>query len=202
LRFDDTHAALVEAGRVLVPTTPLDAARSDFALSGAFLPLVHQAARVLARGTAAPALHPGDTWSAPASAEWRIEDEAGRDVPVTVETTGGATRAVSMPLERTGLYRAFAGPDLRASFAVNPDPVEGDLSPMPDASLIAAFPGGRARSGVGDDLAARVRESWRRSRASRSRCCAAAPVRRVSHRPLWGSRARVAKVAGQAPPGP
>jgi hypothetical protein len=160
LRFDDTHAALVEAGRVLVLSTPLDAARSDFALSGAFLPLVHQAARVLARGTAAPDLHPGDTWSAPASAEWRIEDETGHDVPVTVETTGGATRAVSLPLERTGLYRAFAGPDLRASFAVNPDPVEGDLSPMPDASLIAAFPGGRARLlRVGDDLASRVREA-------------------------------------------
>jgi hypothetical protein len=160
LRFDDSHAALVEAGRVLVLATPLDPARSDFALSGTFLPLVHQAARVLARGTAAPALHPGDTWSAPASAEWRIEDETGHDIPVTVETTGGATRAVSVPLERTGLYRAFAGPELRASFAVNPDPVEGDLAPMPDASLIAAFPGGRARLlRVGDDLAARVREA-------------------------------------------
>ena len=160
LRFDDAHAALVEAGRVLVLATPLDPARSDFALSGAFLPLVHQAARVLARGTAAPSLHPGDTWSAPASAEWRIEDETGRDIPVNVETSGGATRAVSVPLERTGLYRAFAGPDLRASFAVNPDPTEGDLAPMPDASLIAAFPGGRARLlRVGDDLAARVRQA-------------------------------------------
>jgi hypothetical protein len=160
LRFDDAHAALVEAGRALVLTTPLDAARSDFALSGAFLPLVHQAARVLARGTAAPSLHPGDSWSAPASAEWRIEDEAGRDIPVSVETSGGATRAVSVPLERTGLYRAFAGPDLRASFAVNPDPVEGDLAPLPDATLLAAFPAGRARLlRVGDDLAARVREA-------------------------------------------
>jgi len=160
LRFDDAHAALVEAGRVLVLATPLDAARSDFALSGAFLPLVHQAARVLARGTAAPSLHPGDTWSAPASAEWRIEDETGHDIPVSVETSGGATRAVSVPLERTGLYRAFAGPELRASFAVNPDPAEGDLAPMPEASLIAAFPTGRARVlRVGDDLAARVREA-------------------------------------------
>jgi hypothetical protein len=160
LRFDDAHAALVEAARVLVLATPLDAARSDFALSGTFLPLVHQAARVLARGTAAPALHPGDQWSAPASAEWRIEDETGHDIPVTVESSGGATRAVSVPLERTGLYRAFAGPELRASFAVNPDPAEGDLSPLPDASLMAAFPGGRARLlRVGDDLAARVREA-------------------------------------------
>jgi hypothetical protein len=182
LHFDDAHAALVEASRVLVLTTPLDAARSDFALSGAFLPLVHQAARVLARGTAAPSLHPGDTWSAPASAEWRIEDETGRDIPVSVETSGGATRAVSVPLERTGLYRAFAGPDLRASFAVNPDPEEGDLAPLPDASLMAAFPAGRARLlRVGDDLAARVRR--RASAASCgpssccSRCCSCSPSR-------------------------
>ena len=67
---------------------------------------------------------------------------------------------MSVPLERTGLYRAFAGNELRASFAVNPDPVEGDLAPMPEASLIAAFPPGRARVlRVGDDLASRVREA-------------------------------------------
>ena len=160
LRFDDAHAALVEAPRVLVLAAPLDAARSDFALSGAFLPLVHQAARVLARGTAAPSLTPGDTWSAPASAEWRIEDETGRDVPVRVETGGGAARAVSAPLERTGLYRAFTGGQLRASFAVNPDPREGDLAPLPEASLVSAFPTGRVRVlRMGDDLALRVRQA-------------------------------------------
>ena len=160
LRFDDAHAAMVEAPRVLALATPLDAARSDFAMSGAFLPLVHQAALVLARGTAAPSLTPGDAWSAPASAEWRIEDETGREVPVRVESRSGATRAVSAPLERTGLYRAFAGGTLRASFAVNPDPREGDLTPMPEASLIAAFPAGRVRVlRMGDDLAVRVRQA-------------------------------------------
>ena len=145
---------------MLVLATPLDAARSDFALSGAFLPLVHQAALVLARGTAAPSLTPGDTWSAPASAEWRIEDEAGHEVPVTVRAASGAARAVSAPLERTGLYRAFAGSTLRASFAVNPDPREGDLTPIPEQALVAAFPPGRVRIlRLGDDLAERVREA-------------------------------------------
>ncbi len=160
LRFDEGHAALVETARALVLATPLDAGRSDFALSGAFLPLVHQAARVLARGTAAPSLHPGDSWSAPASAEWRVEDEAGREVAVRVETTRGATRVVSAPLERPGLYRAFAGGTLRTSFAVNPDPREGDLAPLPEVSLTAAFPNGRSRVvRVGDDLAARIRQA-------------------------------------------
>ncbi len=160
LRFDDAHPALIEAPRVLVLLAPFDAARSDFAISGAFLPLVHQAARVLARGTAAPSLHPGDTWSAPASAEWRIEDETGREVAVRIETTAGATRAVSAPLERTGLYRAYAGGTLRASFAVNPDPAESDLAPLPEPALVSAFPGGRARIlRPGDDLALRVRQA-------------------------------------------
>ncbi len=160
LRFDDAHAALVEGPRVLALLTPLDPARSDFAISGAFLPLIHQAALVLGRGTAAPSLTPGDRWSAPASAEWRIEDEAGRDVPVRVENTNGAMRASSAPLERTGLYRAYAGGTLRASFAVNPDPREGDLTPLPEATMIAAFPSGRARVlHAGDDLALRVRQA-------------------------------------------
>jgi hypothetical protein len=160
LRYDDRHAALVEAGRALVLATPLDPGRSDFALSGAFLPLVHQAARVLARGTAAPSLHPGDTWSAPASAEWRVEDETGREIALHVESASGAPRTVSAPLERPGLHRAYAGGQLRASFAVNPDPREGDLAPLPEPALTAAFPAGRVRwVRFGDDLAARIRQA-------------------------------------------
>lgn len=160
LRFDDRHPALVETPRALVLLTPLDAGRGDFAVSGAFLPLVHQAARVLARGTAAPSLYPGDTWSAPAAAEWRLEDETGRNVPVRTETVSGATRIVSEPLDRPGLYRAFADGRLRTSFAVNPDPAESDLAALPERTILAAFPPGRARTiPVGDDLAARVREA-------------------------------------------
>ncbi|MEQ1832126.1 MAG: BatA domain-containing protein, partial [Candidatus Eisenbacteria bacterium] len=157
LRFDDAHVALVEAPRALALNTPLDPTRSDFALSGAFLPLVHQAALVLGRGTAAPSLTPGDRWSAPASAEWRVEDETGREVPVSIESSGGATRAMSAPLERTGLYRAYAGATLRASFAVNPAASEGDLTPINTTSMIAAFPAGRARVlHAGEDMAQRI----------------------------------------------
>ena len=160
LRFDDAHAALVESPRVLALATPLDPTRSDFAVSGAFLPLVHQAALVLGRGTAAPSLTPGDRWSAPASAEWRVEDETGREVPVSIESSGGAARAMSAPLERTGLYRAFAGATLRASFAVNPDPREGDLTPIALTAVTSAFKADRVRVlRTGDDLAVRIREA-------------------------------------------
>lgn len=160
LRFDESHPALVEAPRVLAWLAPIDALRGDLALSGAFLPLVHQAALVLARGTAAPSLAPGDVWRAPASAEWRLTDEAGRDIPVRVASADGATQAVSAPLERPGLYRAYADGDLRTSFAVNPDPSESDLTPLPERTLVAAFPSGHVRViRPGDDLALRVRQA-------------------------------------------
>ena len=160
LRFDEAHPALIEAPHVLTLLAPIDAARGDLALSGAFLPLVHQMALVLARGTAAPSLHPGDTWQAPASAEWRLEDETGRAVAVRVTTTDGATLATSAPLDRPGLYRAFADGALRTSFAVNPDPRESDLTPLAERALVTAFPSGRARVlRPGDDLAVRVREA-------------------------------------------
>ena len=121
---------------------------------------MHQAALVLARGTAAPSLVPGDVWSAPASAEWRLTDESGRAIPVRITSTDGATRAVSAPLERTGLYRATADGTLRSSFAVNPDPAESDLTPLPERALVAAFPAGHVRVlRAGDDLALRVRQA-------------------------------------------
>jgi hypothetical protein len=67
---------------------------------------------------------------------------------------------VSAPLERAGLYRAFAGARLRTSFAVNPDAREGDLAPLEESALVSAFPRGHARVlRAGDDLAARVRQA-------------------------------------------
>jgi hypothetical protein len=122
LRFDDAHAALVEAPRVLVLATPLDAARSDFALSGAFLPLVHQAARVLARGTAAPSLHPGDSWSAPARRVAR-ETRPTRH-PGECGDERGATRGERAAERTASIARSRTRPagEFRRS-----RPAEGDL---------------------------------------------------------------------------
>src|SRR5262249_61481807 len=56
--------------------------------------------------------------------------------------------------------RAFAGRELRASFGGNPDPAEGDLAPLPEATLVAAFPADRVRVlRVGEDLALRIRQA-------------------------------------------
>jgi hypothetical protein len=66
LEFDRGRPALLEAPRVLALVAPLDPDASDLPVSGAFLPLVHQAVKVLGRGTARPPLVPGERYSAPA----------------------------------------------------------------------------------------------------------------------------------------
>lgn len=161
LAFDRTHPALLECPHALVLGALLDAASSDFTVSGAFLPLVHQCVRVLGRGTAAASLVPGDVWRAPAGAgDWRVVDESGRDVPVAIGADSARSRAATPPLERPGLYRVYRGSTLRSSFAVNPDPRESDLASADPAQIVAAFPPGRAQVlHPGEDLARRVREA-------------------------------------------
>jgi len=161
LEFDRTHPALVEGTRVLAFAAGLDPQASDFPVSGAFLPLLHQAVKVLGRGTAAASLTPGERYSTPAATGlWRIEDEQGREVPAELKAAAGATRLVSAPLERPGLCRVIQGATVRSTFAVNPDPRESDLAAVPEAALVRAFPAGRAQVvHPGADLARRVREA-------------------------------------------
>jgi hypothetical protein len=161
LEFDRAHPVLVEAPDALVFTAPLGADASDFAVSGAFLPLFHQAVKVLARGTAAASLVPGDRYRAPAATgAWRIEDERGTELPSQLVADGGATRLESAPIERTGLYRVLQGGTVRGTFAVNVDVRESDLAAVPEPMLMRAFPGGRAQiMRAGADFARRVREA-------------------------------------------
>jgi hypothetical protein len=161
LEFDRAHPALIEARGLLVFCGSLEPDASDFPVSGAFLPLMHQAVKVLARGTAAASLAPGERYTAPAgTGPWRIEGPDGAEVPSELAATDGATRLVSAPLQQPGLYRVLRGGALRSTFAVNPDPAESDLAAASDDELLRAFPGGRARiMRPGADLAERVREA-------------------------------------------
>ena len=59
LSFDRDHPALLEAQHALVLCASLEPAATDFTVSGAFLPLVHQSIKLLARGTASASLEPG-----------------------------------------------------------------------------------------------------------------------------------------------
>ena len=166
LEFDRAHPALVEAPRALVFATSLDPSWSDFPVSGAFLPLVHQTVKVLGRGTAAGTLEPGDRYSAPAATRiWRIEDEQGREIPSELVAERGSTRLLSAELERTGLYRVLQGGKLRNTFAVNPDPRESDLTAMPERALVAAFPRAGAGAQAGGGSGAAGARSALRSRA-------------------------------------
>ncbi len=100
LEFDGAHPALVEGRDLLVFCASLGAEASDFPVSGAFLPLLHQAVKVLARGTASPSLVPGERYTAPASTgAWRIDGPGGAEVPSELTAAAGATRLVSDPLE-------------------------------------------------------------------------------------------------------
>jgi Aerotolerance regulator N-terminal/von Willebrand factor type A domain len=161
LEFDRAHPVLLETPHALVFTAPLDANASDFAVSGAFLPLFHQAVKVLARGTAASSLVPGDRYRAPATTgAWRIEDERGTEVPSQLVAESGATRLESAPIEHPGLYRVLQGGAVRSTFAVNLDVRESDLASVPEPALVRAFPGGRAQiMRPGADFARRVREA-------------------------------------------
>ncbi len=161
LEFDRTHAALVEAPRALVLNVLLDPGQSDFAVSGAFLPLVHQAVKVLGRGTAAASLAPGDRYVAPGgTGVWRIERQDGREVAVELVSERGALRLRSESLEQPGLYRVLRDGRLRGTFAVNPEPRESDLSALAPEAIVAGFPRGRAQVlRPGSDLAQRVREA-------------------------------------------
>ena len=161
LEYGRTRPALIEAPHALVLAAALDPATSDFPVSGAFLPLLHQCVKVLARGTAAGSFEPGDRYSAPAgTGSWRIEDDQGREVASEMVSESGATRITSAPLERPGLYRVSRGGTLHNTFAVNPSHRESDLTPLPEAALVRAFPPGRAQVlRPGADLARRVREA-------------------------------------------
>jgi aerotolerance regulator-like protein/VWA domain-containing protein len=161
LQFDREHPALLELPHTMVFAAALGPEASDFPVSGAFLPLLHQIVKVLGRGTAAAALVPGERYAAPAATgTWRIEDERGREVPSELTTSAGTTRIVSAPLDAPGLYRVLQGGELRTTFAVNPDARESDLTAVAEAALVRAFPGGRARLvRPGADLARRVREA-------------------------------------------
>lgn len=161
LEFDRAHPALVEGRHALALVAPLAPEASDFAVSGAFLPLVHQAVKVLGRGTAAPSLVPGERFRTPATTgAWRIADTEDREIASELVTDEGATHLESAPLERPGLYRVEQGGALRATFAVNADAAESDLRPRDVQALARAFGDGRARVlQPGPDLARRVREA-------------------------------------------
>jgi len=148
-RYQDGAAAMVEhrvgKGRVLVWTSAMDNVWSDLPVQPVFLPLVHQIARYLAgfaeRQTAFPVGYVLDLEAARGlvggESDVSVESPAGRRVEL-----GSSTQAAT--LDAPGFYTVRGvGDQKAASVAVNPDPAEGDLTPMDlDAFEAAVSPTG------------------------------------------------------------
>jgi hypothetical protein len=159
-RFDAGAPALLErrtgAGRVLLWTSSLDLAWSDFPLKPVFLPFVHRAVRHLsAYAEPAPWSTVGQvldaSFGAPASQPLGgvVITPSGRQVPVDDE--GGEV----LELTEQGFYelRTKASEGAAAVVASNVDSAESDLTTMDPKEIIAAAVGGpdegaRAAAGV------------------------------------------------------
>jgi hypothetical protein len=149
-RFDEGDPALVEgqaaAGRVLVLAYPLDRVWSDFPLRPAFLPFWQSLVRHMAgyrqpesafrvgRSLAFGENPPQDGQAdAP---QWNVLDPKGRRV---VDLDQPASTAVN--LQFPGHYEIRK--DKKTDWvAVNPDPSESDIQPLPATRLLEQFQAG------------------------------------------------------------
>jgi hypothetical protein len=156
-RFDDGTPALVErragAGRVLLWGATLDAYWSDLALQPVYLPFVHQLARHAAEYVEAD---PWRTVGAPlqlvhaAPARTTSPNAAApREPTVVVSPSGkrlrfgeGTNATQRIILDEAGFYTmempGRTGGEATRVIAVNVDPLESDLTPMPPGDLSAA----------------------------------------------------------------
>jgi hypothetical protein len=159
-RFDAGAPALLErrtgTGRVLLWTSSLDLAWSDFPLKPVFLPFVHRSVRHLsAYAEPAPWSTVGQVLDASFGASGAqalngvVITPSGRQVPVDDE--GGEV----LELTEQGFYelRSRAGEGVAAVVASNVDSAESDLTTMDPKEIVAAAIGGddgtpRAAAGV------------------------------------------------------
>ena len=151
-RFDGGAPALLErrtgTGRVLLWTSTLDLAWSDFPLKPVFLPFIHRAARYLSAYTEpAPWSTVGQVLDASFGAAATtpggavVVTPSGRQVPI--EEEGSEV----LELTEQGFYelRTKASEGVAAVVASNVDSVESDLTAMDPKEIVAA-----ATSGPGD----------------------------------------------------
>jgi len=157
-RFDAGAPALVErrtgTGRVLLWTSTLDLAWSDFPLKPVFLPFVHRAARYLsAYSEPAPWSTVGQVLDASLGAAASrpggavVVTPSGRQVPIDEEGSE------VLELTEQGFYelRTKASEGVAAVVASNVDSAESDLTVMDPKEIVAAAAGGSgdgSRSGA------------------------------------------------------
>ena len=196
-RFDDGSAAMVErtvgSGHVIAFTSTLDNRWNDFPNQHLFLPLLHEASRYLAQYSEPEAWYTvgrmldvsvpiaaivregaaGDTKGAARKPSGVVMSPTGQ------QTTVGEGGVQAVELAEQGFYSVrLQGLGDRKPFqvAVNLDPGESDLTPLPPAEFVATATGRAAvtESGISLENPELTPEIlWRRSRPSGVRSFAA-----------------------------
>ncbi|MGC1275964.1 MAG: BatA domain-containing protein [Planctomycetaceae bacterium] len=143
-------AAPIGAGRIVLLTSSVDTTwAGPWPQTGrSFLPLVHETIRYAATGRpAGRTARIGDSlvWNRPdriagLTASIRGPDGLTATVPATVGPHG--LQVAFDETNRPGVYTLSLGPPISKSeaFAVNVDPTEGDLTPLPENERIALVP--------------------------------------------------------------
>ncbi len=178
IRFADGQPALVEGwreeGRVILFAIPLSLEWNDLPLKGLFVPLLHR----LVRHLSLPPDHDraylvGQTVrrhlrDVPIESSIQAEAPSGRKQWISAEQTADLYYWKIPRVEEAGLWRLWKDGELVDLFAVNPDPREADLTPVPRERLLRLFGPERTRFiQPQDELRALVlgnrygRELWR-----------------------------------------
>lgn len=156
LRFDDGAPALLHAarglGHVLLLTTSIDRDWTDLPIRTAFLPLVQQAARFLARSLEGPGSHDvtvNEARTLPLGAgadEVLVEGPENLRVRLSGNDVRGRAELTFKDTDRVGYYRVSAvragKSESLAAFAVNPPATESDLNKLDAATAATLRPKG------------------------------------------------------------
>lgn len=126
-------------GRIVLVTTTLDRDWGTWPVWGhSFVPLMHETVRFAAGERWAPRQGlPGTVWRLPVLGTQKqpptLTGPSGQTIDVLHDEGDEGTDWISVPLETSGFYRlSHASADLPESgFAINPDPIESDLTRLP-----------------------------------------------------------------------
>jgi len=144
--------ALVEGSGSLLFASSLDGKWNNFPTHAAFLPLIHQSLEsILQRGgdelaaVGEPVQGTVERSEVPAGAELLCTGPAGLELAVQTRVVSRGMQLWSAPAPQPGFYEMRAGDRVLFRRAVNVDPVESDLTPLPHAELRALFTGDRVK---------------------------------------------------------
>lgn len=137
----------VGRGRVFLATSGLGENWSDLAIATVFAPLVTRSAAYLSspfsgekEGRKVGESVSLSTGVEDVNVQYRVEIPSGEEILVLPEVRGGRVTLTLQRVERAGIYRFYRKKTLLGMRAVNVDPRESDLRPLPEEELEKRFP--------------------------------------------------------------